>query len=55
MSNLRGIETFVRVVEGGSIAAAARQLGITAAAASQNLARLEKELGTRLLTRTTRS
>lgn len=55
MSNLRGIETFVRTVEGGSIAAAARQLGISAAAASQNLARLEKELGTRLLSRTTRS
>lgn len=55
MSNLRGIETFVRAVEGGSIAAAARLLGITAAAASQNLARLEKELGTRLLNRTTRS
>jgi len=55
MSNLRGIETFVRAVEGGSIAAAARHLGISAAAASQNLGRLEKELGTRLLTRTTRS
>ena len=55
MSNLRGIETFVRAVEGGSIVAAARQLGISAAAASQNLGRLEKELGTRLLTRTTRS
>jgi DNA-binding transcriptional LysR family regulator len=55
MSNLRGIETFVRAVEGGSIAAAARLLGISAAAASQNLARLEKELGIRLLTRTTRS
>ncbi|QAY86666.1 LysR family transcriptional regulator [Pseudomonas arsenicoxydans] len=55
MSHLRGIETFVKTVECGSIAAAARQLGITAAAASQNVARLEKELGTRLLTRTTRS
>lgn len=55
MSNLRGIETFVRAVQGGSIAAAARQLGISAAAASQNLRRLEEELGTRLLTRTTRS
>jgi DNA-binding transcriptional LysR family regulator len=53
--NLRGIETFVRAVEGGSIAAAARHLGISAAAASQNLGRLEKELGTLLLTRTTRS
>lgn len=55
MSQLRGIETFVKAVEGGSIAAAARQLGITAAAASQNIARLEKDLGTRLLARTTRS
>lgn len=55
MSQLRGIETFVKTVQGGSIAAAARQLGITAAAASQNLARLEKELGTRLLSRTTRT
>lgn len=55
MSLLRGIETFVKAVEGGSIAAAARQLGITAAAASQNIARLEKDLGARLMTRTTRS
>ncbi|APW38091.1 LysR family transcriptional regulator [Rhodoferax koreense] len=55
MANLRGIETFVKTVEGGSIAAAARLLGVSAAAASQNVARLEKELGTRLLTRTTRS
>ncbi|MES2951595.1 MAG: LysR family transcriptional regulator [Pseudomonadota bacterium] len=55
MSQLRGIETFVRTVQGGSIAAAARQLGISAAAASQNLARLEKDLGTRLLSRTTRT
>lgn len=55
MSQLRGIETFVKTVQGGSIAAAARQLGITAAAASQNLARLEKDLGVRLLSRTTRS
>lgn len=55
MPNLRAIETFVKALEGGSIASAARQLGISAAAASQNIARLERELGTRLLTRTTRS
>jgi DNA-binding transcriptional LysR family regulator len=55
MPNLRAIETFVKALEGGSIAAAARQMGISPAAASQNLARLERELGTRLLTRTTRS
>ncbi|MDA8519904.1 LysR family transcriptional regulator [Acidovorax sp. NCPPB 4044] len=55
MPNLRAIETFVKTLEGGSIASAARQLGITPAAASQNIARLERDLGTRLLTRTTRS
>jgi DNA-binding transcriptional LysR family regulator len=53
--NLRSIETFVKALEGGSIASAARQLGISPAAASQNIARLERELGTRLITRTTRS
>lgn len=54
MENLRGIESFVKAVEHGSIASAARQLGISAAAASQNIARLESQLGVRLLTRTTR-
>jgi len=54
MENLRGIESFVKAVEHGSIAAAARQLGISPAAASQNIARLESQLGARLLTRTTR-
>lgn len=53
--NLRSIETFVKALESGSIASAARQLGISPAAASQNIARLERELGTRLITRTTRS
>lgn len=55
MAQLRGIETFLKAVAGGSIAAAARQLGITPAAASQNIARLEQALGARLLVRTTRS
>jgi DNA-binding transcriptional LysR family regulator len=54
MDNLRGVENFVRTVELGSIAAAARALSISPAAASQNIARLEAALGTRLLTRTTR-
>jgi DNA-binding transcriptional LysR family regulator len=40
--NLRSIETFVKALEGGSIASAARQLGISPAAASQNIARLER-------------
>ena len=55
MPNLRAIETFVKALEGGSIASAARQLGMSPAAASQNIARLERELGVRLITRTTRS
>lgn len=55
MDTLRGIETFVRAVEVGSISGAAKMLGISPAAASQNLARLEAQLGTRLLVRTTRS
>ena len=55
MKHLRGIEIFVKAVDAGSIAEAARQLRITAAAASQAIARLEASLGTRLLNRTTRS
>lgn len=53
--SLRGIEAFIKAVEGGSIAAAGRQLGLSAAAASQSIARLEAELGARLLRRSTRS
>src|SRR3954463_13858731 len=55
MDTLRGIESFVKAVEEGSIAAAARRLGISPAAASQNIARLESYVGVRLLVRTTRS
>jgi DNA-binding transcriptional LysR family regulator len=54
MDTLRSIESFVKAVQGGSIAAGARLQGITPAAASQNIQRLEKSLGTRLLVRTTR-
>lgn len=54
MDTLRSIESFVKAVQAGSIAAGARLQGITAAAASQNIQRLEKSLGTRLLVRTTR-
>lgn len=54
MDTLRCIQTFVKTVEQGSIAAAGRQMGISAAAASQNIARLEETLGLRLLTRSTR-
>ncbi|MES2180829.1 MAG: LysR family transcriptional regulator [Pseudomonadota bacterium] len=55
MDTLRGIESFVKAIESGSIAGGARMQGITPAAASQNILRLEASLNTRLLTRTTRS
>jgi DNA-binding transcriptional LysR family regulator len=48
------INSFVAVVESGTIAAAARSLGISAAAVSQNIVRLEAHLDARLLSRTTR-
>lgn len=48
------ISTYIRVVEAGSIAGAARAQGLSAAAVSQSLARLESHLGVRLLSRTTR-
>jgi len=49
------INTFIRVVENGSIASAARAKGMSSAAVSQSVARLETHLGVRLLSRTTRS
>ncbi len=48
------ISTYIRVVEAGSIAGAARAQGLSAAAVSQSIARLEAHLGVRLLSRTTR-
>ena len=54
MDSFKGVECFVKAVEEGSIAGAGRRLGISAAAASQNIARLEQQLNTRLLARTTR-
>jgi len=49
------INTFIRVVDNGSIAAAARAQGMSPAAVSQSISRLEAHLGVRLLSRTTRS
>ncbi len=54
MQNLTGITNFVRVAELGSFASAARELGITAVAVSQNVSRLEKALDVRLVARSTR-
>lgn len=47
MDSLKGIQCLIKAVQTGSIAAAGRQLGISPAAASQNIARLEQQLGSR--------
>ncbi|MDQ0503579.1 LysR family transcriptional regulator [Xanthobacter agilis] len=48
------MEVFTRVVERGGLSAAARASNLTPSAVSKLLARLERRLGVRLLTRTTR-
>ena len=55
MQSLRGILNFTRTAELGSFAAAARELGISPVAVSQNITRLELNLGVRLLARSTRA
>ena len=55
MNDLRVLESFLRTVEAGSFSAAASRLGVTPAAVSKHVAKLERSLGTRLFRRTTRS
>ena len=52
--NLNRLAYFTAVIDTGSFTAAAARLGITKAVVSQQVARLEEELGTTLLVRTTR-
>lgn len=54
METLSNIESFIRSAELGGFSAAARQLGLTPAAVSRNVAMLEKRLGVRLFHRSTR-
>ena len=54
MDNYRAMAIFVEVVNNGSFSAAARKLGITKSAVSQQVNLLEENLGARLLHRTTR-
>lgn len=54
MNRLFEAEVFVRVVEDGSLTAAAKRLGMTTSYASKLVTRLEERLGARLLVRTTR-
>lgn len=55
MDKLSAMNTFVRVAELGTLSAASRDLGLTQSAVSQQIAGLEKQLGSVLLFRTTRS
>lgn len=55
METLASIESFVRSAEHGSFSAAARRLGLTPAAVSKNVAKLEADLDVRLFQRSTRS
>jgi DNA-binding transcriptional LysR family regulator len=52
---VHGMLVFSRVVEAGSLSAAARELGVSTAVVSRTLAALEARLGVRLVNRTTRS
>lgn len=54
MDRIGDVGLFLRVLDMGSISAAARSLDLSVAVASQRLQRLERDLGVRLLHRTTR-
>jgi DNA-binding transcriptional LysR family regulator len=55
MANLDSLVIFAKVVESGSLSGAARRLGIPVSTVSRRLAEFERELGVRLLERSTRN
>jgi DNA-binding transcriptional LysR family regulator len=55
MKQLQGLLAFIEVAGAGSLAAAAQRLGVTPAAISKNLRKLEEQLGVRLVHRSTRT
>lgn len=55
MDRFRTMESFVRVVRTGSFTAAADQLGLSRALISRHVSDLERRLGIRLMTRSTRA
>lgn len=54
MDRLRPMALFAQVIQAGSMSAAARELGMTASAVSQQIRALETDLGVTLLHRSTR-
>jgi DNA-binding transcriptional LysR family regulator len=54
MLKLESVAAFVSIVEAGSIAGAARRLGISKSVVSERLSELERVLGTRFVQPTTR-
>ena len=54
MAHMQGLVAFAETVRQGSFASAARELGLTPSAVAKSVARLEADLGLRLLHRTTR-
>jgi DNA-binding transcriptional LysR family regulator len=54
MIELEDLRSFAEVVESGGFSRAARRLGVSKSMISRRIARLEDELGSRLLSRTTR-
>lgn len=54
MPDLEDLRSFVEVAEAGGVSSAAARLGVAKSVVSRRLLRLEKQLGTQLLARTTR-
>lgn len=54
MNKLLGMQAFANVVEGGGFTGAARRMGLSVSAVTKHVSRLEQDLGTQLLVRTTR-
>ncbi|CAG4902441.1 LysR family transcriptional regulator [Paraburkholderia gardini] len=55
MDRLDALKLFIRIVDGGSFAAAAREIGVGQPAVSKQIASLERYLGAQLVRRTSRS
>ena len=55
MDKFTGMQLFVRVAETGSFAAVAQQMGVDRSVVTRQISALETQLGTKLMTRSTRS